>query len=581
MKLIEQTNGKYNHVLAAKNIRVELKEAFPGHKFSVKSKSFSMGDSVDVRWVDGPTTKEVDGIIDKYQHGHFNGMEDIYESNYTSFHDKHGSTKYTGSSRTLSFDAEVQILNLISEKYGVDVEQMEISKEKSYCGKYDKAKYNYNLRIENANEWLSTMVYREGSGISFYHAENKPHMETERNLDGVTITENNEKGGLEIRFSSKPPRDILDRLKENGFRWHRKLQFWYAKKTAARTELANSLKNADITPKIKVDKAASPTGQDPRIKKFRSMADGLGKHIESKRTPMSQNPTPKRMREYNTRIKDADDLENTQAALYAMASAIESNTLPEILRTIKNKGDIEPLVRTGYTTNGYYDYHGTGQYADKSPEAAALQTLIESNKTSDQIKAQADLEKRKEIERLENTVRFSKIDGFFPTPLPVIEKMVEIAEINSGDCVYDPEAGKGDIADFITEKYDGVEVFVGEINHTLQGILKAKGHNIISTDFMEYDNGRRFNKIIMNPPFEHLQDIEHIQHAYRFLSDGGRIVSMVSEGPFFRTDKKSSNFREWLDSVGGYTEKMENGSFTGRDSFRQTGVSTRIVVIDN
>jgi hypothetical protein len=40
--------------LAASNIRAELKKAFPGVKFSVRSETFSGGDSIDVKWMDGP-----------------------------------------------------------------------------------------------------------------------------------------------------------------------------------------------------------------------------------------------------------------------------------------------------------------------------------------------------------------------------------------------------------------------------------------------------------------------------------------------------------------------------------------------
>ena len=60
-------------------IRTELKTKFPDCKFSVTSENFSGGDSVHISWKDGPTTKQVDSIVNKYQYGHFNGMEDIYE----------------------------------------------------------------------------------------------------------------------------------------------------------------------------------------------------------------------------------------------------------------------------------------------------------------------------------------------------------------------------------------------------------------------------------------------------------------------------------------------------------------------
>ena len=81
----------------------------------------------------------------------------------------------------------------------------------------------------------------------------------------------------------------------------------------------------------------------------------------------------------------------------------------------------------------------------------------------------------------------------------------------------------------------------------------------------------------MNPPFENLQDVDHVMKAYNNLKDGGRIVAIMSESPFFRSDKKSTDFLEWLDTVG-WSEKLPEGSF--KDALKTTGVNTRIVVID-
>jgi hypothetical protein len=63
----------------AKNIRIELKRAFPSVKFSVTTARGT--GSINIGWTDGPTTEQVKEISDKYQEGNFNGMEDIYEYN--------------------------------------------------------------------------------------------------------------------------------------------------------------------------------------------------------------------------------------------------------------------------------------------------------------------------------------------------------------------------------------------------------------------------------------------------------------------------------------------------------------------
>jgi len=87
---------------AAKNVRFELKAAFPGVKFSVKTQRYTGGDSLNVAWTDGPTTKQVDAIIQKYQGGSFNGMEDYYEYGNNVFNDIFGDAKYVFANRSYS-----------------------------------------------------------------------------------------------------------------------------------------------------------------------------------------------------------------------------------------------------------------------------------------------------------------------------------------------------------------------------------------------------------------------------------------------------------------------------------------------
>ena len=64
------------------------------------------------------------------------------------------------------------------------------------------------------------------------------------------------------------------------------------------------------------------------------------------------------------------------------------------------------------------------------------------------------------------------------------------------------------------------------------------------------------------------------------LASGGRLVAIMSQGPFFREDRKAKDFREWLDEVGGESEELPEDAFKGIEAFRQTGVRTRIVSID-
>lgn len=81
-------------------IKSELKENFPQTKFRVTSSNYSMGDSVNVSWVDGAAHEAVEQILVKYQYGRFNGCEDIYES--TNRRDDIPQTKYLFCERTIS-----------------------------------------------------------------------------------------------------------------------------------------------------------------------------------------------------------------------------------------------------------------------------------------------------------------------------------------------------------------------------------------------------------------------------------------------------------------------------------------------
>ncbi len=340
------------------------------------------------------------------------------------------------------------------------------------------------------------------------------------------------------------------------------------------TEIIRAGKKIEPTKPVaekKKEKKKTPT---KRIAQFRRMADTLDKQIEDKRREMTQNPTPKRMREYNSRLHDADNLDRLQKALRAMADAMESGTLPAKLEGITKKADIQSLVYKGVLGGGYYNLNTDPEYRDKSTQGKLLQDMIEAAETPEQKAEAAKREKKDEIKKAEEAFRFLKIKGFFPTPKRVIDEMMERAYLEEGQTILEPSAGKGDIADALKEA--GYNVVVIEVRPALQNILEMKGHEVVGDDFLEHAD--TYDRILMNPPFEGKQDIDHVQHAYKLLNPGGRLVAIMGEGAFGRSQKKDVAFREWLAEVGGISERLEN-AFKGKDSFKQTGVTSRIVEI--
>ena len=81
---------------------------------------------------------------------------------------------------------------------------------------------------------------------------------------------------------------------------------------------------------------------------------------------------------------------------------------------------------------------------------------------------------------------------------------------------------------------------------------------------MEYINYENYDRIIMNPPFaeegKRQTDIDHINHAYKMLKKGGRLVSVMFAPVLYSKNKKSVKFRELVEK-NGYFEKLPHHSF--------------------
>lgn len=249
--------------------------------------------------------------------------------------------------------------------------------------------------------------------------------------------------------------------------------------------------------------------------------------------------------------------------------------------------------------------------------------------------APAKADKIKELERA-MVGRVNDGLDFFPTPQTVADEMVSVAGIEPGMTVLEPSAGMGHIAERI--RAAGVEPDVVEMSNSRRELLEEKGFNVISNDFLDMNprgftygdvfrdkdgtegvmrgsggmgSGRvgfiplgkderqmewkdredlegvrksgtnsGYDRIIMNPPFSERRDIAHVRHAYDLLRTGGRLVAIMGEGSFFGQDKKAQEFREWLDSVGGTSEKLPDGSFQDTSLPVNTGVNARMVVIE-
>ena len=75
------TTRSYSTAGTAQLIREALKVAFPGVKFSVTSDTFANGSSVDIAYTDGPSSRQVEAVYDRFKSGSFDSSQDMYEYN--------------------------------------------------------------------------------------------------------------------------------------------------------------------------------------------------------------------------------------------------------------------------------------------------------------------------------------------------------------------------------------------------------------------------------------------------------------------------------------------------------------------
>lgn len=192
----------------------------------------------------------------------------------------------------------------------------------------------------------------------------------------------------------------------------------------------------------------------------------------------------------------------------------------------------------------------------------------------DSLKAEVRIEDP--VKKLERDLVGKKIPGFFPTPKTIVENMIDMADIKPGHEVLEPSAGKGNIAQEIKLSAPNANLDVVEFNAGLSTLLEVKGFNVVGSDFLEY-KGKMYDRIIMNPPFENFQDIDHVKHAYSLLKPGGKIIAIMGAG-VKNSRSKAVEFREWLDDMGSYIDDLPEGSF--KNAERSTGVNTVMVTIE-
>jgi predicted RNA methylase len=173
------------------------------------------------------------------------------------------------------------------------------------------------------------------------------------------------------------------------------------------------------------------------------------------------------------------------------------------------------------------------------------------------------------------TLREKRNDAqYFPTPAAVVQRLLELAELNPGMEVLEPSAGSGAVATAVAAQ--GVVVDCFERDPGYAGVLVDTGaaRTVRVVDFLDVIPEVRFDRVVMNPPFTKGADVAHVQHALRFLKPDGLLVSVMPWSVTYQGGA-TAKFRALVEQRGGTVEAVPDGAFAESG----TDVATVLVTI--
>jgi phospholipid N-methyltransferase len=157
----------------------------------------------------------------------------------------------------------------------------------------------------------------------------------------------------------------------------------------------------------------------------------------------------------------------------------------------------------------------------------------------------------------------------------------------AGMRVLEPSAGTGSLVRAIINSATGFDaclrVAAVEINARLIEELQAmqqrwvggngSSFEIVHADFLTLrlsNFEKSFDAVVMNPPFDHGIDIDHIKHALTFLKSGGKLVAICAGGP-----RQEKELKPLTLACGGLWERLPPGTFAAAG----TNVATVLLTI--
>ena len=182
---------------------------------------------------------------------------------------------------------------------------------------------------------------------------------------------------------------------------------------------------------------------------------------------------------------------------------------------------------------------------------------------------------------------------FYPTPSKIAGKMISCVDWKRVRDILEPSAGKGDLVDAVRDmlisgsKYHKNICYelknkpekcfdVIELDYNLRLILRGKGLRLVCDDFLQYRTQKRYDLIIMNPPFSN--GAAHLLHAIQMQKNGGQIVCLLNAETIRNPHTKERKLLQSL--LAKYEARIEFISDGFRQAERKTDVEIAMIYLD-
>lgn len=114
---------------------------------------------------------------------------------------------------------------------------------------------------------------------------------------------------------------------------------------------------------------------------------------------------------------------------------------------------------------------------------------------------------------------------FYPTPVPVIRRMIQGWGRLDGKRILEPSCGDGRIMDALRQLgavVNGIEVDPGRA-----ATARAKGYSVWAGNFLEIAADPTYDAVVMNPPFYGRHYFKHVSHAAKWLKPKGSLIAIL------------------------------------------------------